>query len=364
MMDDKSLVQDVDVRAIWGADLRALGCSQCGLVHLVPADWDAAGVARCPACLATALETQPARLRSEPPEMVVPFSPNLSPAALQASLNDWLRPVWLRPPDFRVDSLMSRLVRVYLPMWLVDGRVKGVWQARMGFDYQVESTQERFAENRGWTVRHLRETRVRWEPRAGRLQRIYHNLAVPALEEAEQARVMARLGHYQVDKAVAYAPATIAGAAVRIPSWLPEEAWPLAQSALDCSAADDCQRASSAQHIDEFSLVAAYEDLNWTQMLLPLYATFYQDERGRLVSVWINGQTGRIDGARRASTRRAWRLTTSGAAVAAAIFVLGAVLSLLKLAGLGAAVMTVGFLLALLATLPTIWAWQFNQANR
>ena len=124
--------------------MRAAGCSHCGLVHLVPVDWGGWGAIRCPACLAEPLEPQPARLGPEPPEMVVSFSSDLTPVALKTTLSQWLRPVWLRPPDLQVGNLMERLIRVYLPRWLVDGRVTALWQARMGFDYQVESTQARF----------------------------------------------------------------------------------------------------------------------------------------------------------------------------------------------------------------------------
>ncbi len=364
MTDTMDLVQDADLRAIWGADLHAVGCAHCGLVHLVPADWEAWGATRCPACLAERLAPQPARLRPEPPELVVSFSSDLTPVTLKTNLSRWLRPVWLRPPDLQVGHLMARLIRVYLPRWLVDARVTALWQARLGFDYQVESTQERFAEGQGWKVRRLKETRVRWEPRVGRLQRDYANLTVPALEDGQERQAMARLGGYRLQEAVPYAPASLADAAVRAPSLLPDEAWPLARAALDRAVADDCQRAAGAQHSDEFELKAEYADLNWTQLLLPVYVTFYRDEGGRLVPVWINGQTGRIGGLRRASTRQAWRLTLGGAVLAAVIFGLGALLSLLKVAAPGSALMMLGFVLAFVATLPVIWAWQFNQANR
>jgi hypothetical protein len=175
---------------------------------------------------------------------------------------------------------------------------------------------------------------------------------------------MARLGGYRLQEAVPYVSASLADAAVRTPSLLPDEAWSLAQAALDRAVAKDCQLAAGAQHSDEFDLKAEYTDLNWTQLLLPVYVTFYQDEGGRLIPVWINGQTGRIGGLRRASTRQAWRLTLVGAVVAALIFGVGALLSLLKVAAPGSALMLLGFLLAFVATLPIIWAWQFNQANR
>jgi hypothetical protein len=359
-MAEMSLVRDADISALWKADLRAVGCLTCGVAHLTPPDWRAT-LLLCPACLAETLEPQPARLRPEPPEKVVPFSAALTPAHLSSALGAWLRGVWLRPADLRVERLLARLARVYVPMWLVDGRVTGHWQAQMGFDYQVESTQERFKEDKGWTVRHLTETQVRWEPRVGRLERTYHDLVVPALEKREEAALMARLGDYEWEPASAYTPAHVANAAVRVPSLLPEEAWPLARAALDQAAAADCQRATGAQHNDEFELEAEYDELNWTQLLLPCYVTYYEDDAGRRVPVWVNGQSGQIGGQRRASSRKAWFVTGGLGVFAVLNLVAGALLALLDVSALAALLMTVGFFLLFTAALPVLWAWQFNQ---
>lgn len=360
MMTDTPLVQDADIRAVWQADLQAAGCLTCGVAHLMPEGWPVSP-ALCPACLAETLEPQPARLRPEPPESVVSFSAVLTPDYLSSALTAWLRGVWLRPSDLRVERLLSRLMRVYVPMWLVDGQVVGAWRAQMGFDYQVESTQERFDEDQGWTARRLIETQVRWEPRAGWLERTYHNLAVPALERREEAALMARLGPYELDRTSAYTPTAVANAAVRVPSLLPEEAWPLARAALDRSAAADCQQAAGAQHNDEFSLDVDYGNLNWTQLLLPCYVTYYEDDAGRPVPVWVNGQSGQIGGERRASLRKAWLATGTLGAIAVLNFFLGALLALLGAETLASLLMTSGFFLTLVAASPVLWAWQFNQ---
>jgi len=353
------LVQDADIRAVWQADLHAVGCLTCGVAFLTPDQWEAPRPL-CPACLAETLEPQPARLRSEPPEKVVPFT-SLTSAYLSSAFGAWLRGVWLRPSDLRVERLLSRLMRVYVPMWLVDGQVVGAWQAHMGFDYQVESSQERFNENKGWTAQRLIETQVRWEPRVGWLERSYHNLAVPALEKREEATLMARLGPFELEQASAYSSAAIANAAVYVPSLLPEQAWPLARATLDHSATADCQRAAGAQHNDEFSLDVDYGNLNWTQLLLPCYVTYYKDDAGRLVPVWVNGQSGHIGGKRRASLRKAWFATGVLGAAAVFNFLVGVLLALLGAEAVASLAMMLGFILALVAALPVLWAWQFNQ---
>ncbi len=358
MTETAFLAQDADIQTIWDADLHAVGCLTCGVAHLVPTD---ARALRCPSCLAEELEPQSARLRPEAPELTIPFSPSLTPADLSSRFAEWLHGVWPRPQDLGAQRLLSRLNRVYLPMWLVDGEVEGTWRARMGFDYQVESSLERFTEGGGWSSRRVKETRVRWEPRVGRIRRTYENLPVPALELQEEEEVAARLGRYQLDRAVAYTPAAVADAALRVPSLLPEEAWPLGRAALDRCAAADCQRAAGAQHSDEFTLSADYHDLNWTQLLLPFFVSYYEDDNGRVIPVWVNGQTGRISGLRRASLRKAWRATGAVGIVAALGLLVGGLLALLRVNQVGSTLMTLSFFLIILGALPVLWAWFFNQ---
>jgi hypothetical protein len=357
-VDAAYLAEEGDIRRIWGADLQAIGCLNCGVAHLVPASEQ---LGLCPNCWSEDLAPQPARLRPEPPELAIPFADDLERDALSLRLGEWLRGVWLRPQDLQTAHLMSRLHRLFVPRWLVDGTAVGTWGARMGFDYQVESSQEHFVENQGWTTRRLRETRVRWEPRVGVIQRTYQNLAVPALERAEEAAFKARAGTYHLDQAIPYAAATVAGAAVRVPSLLPKEAWPFGRKALDSRVADDCQRAAEAQHSEEFEWEAGYRQVNWTQLLLPVFVTYYTDDTGRIVPVWINGQNGRVGGVRRASMRKAWGVAAVLALVAVLAFLASGAAVMLNVEAIAALVMALGFFIALGAAAPVIWAWQFNQ---
>jgi hypothetical protein len=358
MTEPAFLIPDADVETIWGADLRPFGCLDCGTAHLLPPGWQGSG---CPACLSDRFERQPVRARREPPELILPFASDLTPDYLSEQFQNWLRGVWLRPQDLRVERLLARLNRVFVPRWLVDGQVVGVWHARMGFDYLVESSLERFDEGSGWQSKMLKETRVRWEPRMGRINRTYHNESVPALEEDEGWILQARVGSFPKDSGVAYRPASIAGAAVRVPSLLPKEAWPLARMAFDRSVERDCQRAAGAQHCEEFALVADYRNRNWTQMLLPLYVTYYEDDVGQRIPVWVNGQTGQVAGLRRASLRMAWHLAGGVGAIALLGFLLGVVLGVLDQTSVASVLMTLSFLLVIVAIFPVVWAWQFNR---
>lgn len=348
------------IARLWGRELRPNGCAHCGSTHLVAGDEPVL----CPSCAQAQLEAQPARVRTAPPELVVPFG--VAPDALASQLRAWVGKVRLRPDDLTADKIAARLQRAYIPMWLVDGTVRASWEAELGFDYEVATAQEAFHDG-AWQSRKITETRIRWEPRAGTLQRRYDNRRVPAL--ADHASVLERLGAFDFERAVAYEPEMLAAAAVQLPDMPPEEVWHLAEPVFARAAAGDCASAGGAQHIRDFKLDAEYAELEWTQLLLPVYAAYYRDDEGNAIPVVINGQSGRLYGALRASMRRAWRWSAAIGAVAALLFVVGAFLALLAAfvppaLAAGAVLVAASLAVGVAAAGPVIYAARWNARNR
>ncbi|MGD1994870.1 MAG: hypothetical protein PVI59_16880, partial [Anaerolineae bacterium] len=345
---------------VWRVPLVAVRCDRCGEAHLVP---EAAIPARCPICLRGQVALQPAYLRDEPPEQVLPYK--VRSAGLKRALERWSEGIWFRPADLQVDVLARRAQRYLVPLWLVDGRVEGAWRADVGFDYQVVSSQDRYREGAGWRSQKVEETRVRWEPRVGRIERRYENMVAPALDDHH--RLMARLGQFEMSERVSYSPEAVEGSAVRIPSLEPDAAWPQAEPAFVRTAEADCRRAAGADHIRDFRLDAAYSDLNWTQLLLPAYVSWYE-EGDEVWPVLVNGQTGRVSGVRRASARKARTTAWILGGIGVLLFLVGGVLALLgglfpPLVAVGMAVLIVGVMLGLAAPVPPIAVWRFNRQS-
>ena len=349
------------VEALWGIHLQPAGCPTCKQVFLVdPGRINQA----CPACARSQLVPQPALLRTEPPELQVAFRKGQND--LLPIFEAFTKGVWIRPDDFNPAMLLKRTVPIYWPMWLVDSDVAGPWQAEVGFDYQVKSSQENYNDG-GWRTREVIETRIRWEPRLGVVRRHYDNVAAPAL--SEHNGLWNLVGGYRLDQRSPYDPARVGGAAMRVPDLQPESSWPLAKSNLDVTVGVDCQKASGAQHIRNLSLKASYEPLNWTQMLLPLYISFYTDDSGQPHPVYVNGQTGAIGGLRLASQRKGWRwagLTAAAAGglllIALLCFALSVAVPPLALLGIPLAVLAIA--VGLGAIVPAVWPWQWNRKQQ
>jgi hypothetical protein len=347
-----------DSVSIWGVPLIIAGCSACEHAFLVPSlSTDMV----CPNCAQASLNPQAAQLQSEPPELAVPFV--IQTSQVSQKLIEFTQKPWLKPEDFKHENLIARLQKVFLPMWLVDCQISGQWQGEAGFNYQVKSSQE-FFQGGSWQSRDITKTRVRWEPRLGLLTRMYNNVAVPAMNGYTQ--FADRIGKYRLDQAQTYQKDNLAEAVIRIPDLSPQNAWPIAQDNLKQIALKDCQQAVSADYLRNFSISAEFNNPHWTQLLLPLYFTWYRSDDGETIPIFIHGQSGNISGARLASRQKGLRSAAIAAGIAVLLFLLtlifAAAAALFPFLSIPALLFgfTAFFTLAF-ALVPALYPWQWNR---
>ncbi|GJM42267.1 MAG: hypothetical protein DHS20C20_25490 [Ardenticatenaceae bacterium] len=298
---------------------------------------------------------------TQSPERVVPFQTGKE--QLRSPINKFVKRAWLAPSDLQEVTLLERLQPLYLPMWLVDALVQGEWQAEMGFDYEIVTHREAY-QNNNWQTQRVKQKRIRWEPRLGRLNRTYDNQAAPALEE--QAQVEAQIGRFNLKESKPFQPSDLAGTIVRLPNRPPDDAWNEAVLGLKTAVAQDCRLASEADHTREFKWSPSFANQQWTQLLLPLYTSYYLDDDNRAQMVLLHGQTGKLHATRRASMKRARRMAGIILAVAAVLLAVTLLLLLLgftldeaALAWAGmVGVFTVG--VGGTAVIPPLYAWYVN----
>jgi hypothetical protein len=308
-------------------------------------------------------ETADKPIYTQPPEMVLPFK--VEPGDAQQKLSLFAQKAWFAPPDLKAEKLHGRLQALYLPLWLVDADVQAQWQAEMGFDYQVVSHKEAY-QNSQWRTQEVKETRIRWEPRLGTLQRHYDNRIAPALEE--QALIEKQIGRFDWQGARTYQPDAIAQALVRLPNRPPDDAWSDAQIAFTQAAGEECKQAASANHVRQYQWQPHFTGTHWTQLLYPIYATYYTDDEGKTHPLTIHGLTGQLAGRRQASMKKARRWSLGIGAVAAAVFIVSFILFLagfvyevaIAAAGL---VFMVGLVTAVATFIPLLAAWYLNSAH-
>lgn len=349
----------------WQTEVALASCEQCDWLYLLP---PTRLPERCPHCGAAAVaqldETTNQPVYTHPPELVLPFQVDARQA--QQKVLAFAKGAWFAPSDLKGEKLHGRLQPLYLPLWLVDADVQAGWQAEMGFDYQVVSHREEFQNNR-WHTREVKETRIRWEPRVGTLQRRYDNRVAPALEE--QSAIEREVGRFDLRGARPYQPDTIAHAFARLPNRPPDDAWSDAQIAFMQAAGEECRQAATADHMRQYQWQPHFANTHWTQLLYPIYTTYYTDDDGKTHTLTIHGQTGRLAGRRQASMKKARRWSLVIGVVAAAFFIVSFILLLAGLVYEVALVMAgllfVGAVVtAVAAFIPVVAAWYLNHYSQ
>lgn len=345
-------------QALWTENHQAAGCLQCGRVYLVQSDQIGQ---ICPLCRKARLEPQPVRMRAAEPERILPF--RIDKNELTTIYSNAVSRVWIKPVDFTPESLLRNTIPLFWPLWLVDSDIEGHWQMEAGFDYQVESSQE-FYNGGQWRSRKQVEGRVHWEPRLGKIQTHVDNVSAQALEEYQNRVQMT--GLYPLQQSRPYSPGLENQALLEVPDFPPEDAWPLAQPAVDQAVGEICVEAARAQHSRNFSIKADYSNLNWTQFLLPLYATHYTDDEGQPQILIINGVTGALKGPLLASTKRGSRIAGIVGGVAGGLLALALIGLLLTMvfppASIIAGILGVlGLLTGIGALFPLVQPGQWNR---
>lgn len=339
-------------------------CEHCDWLFL--SDPSAEGRS-CPHCFHEQLASYDGPLEQLPhssrPEKYIPFT--LSDDALSAAVRGFAQDIPFAPGDLNPTNLRTRLERVFFPMWMVDTHVKAQWEAEGGFDYQVLSHREHYVQRAGgWQEIEQQETRTRWESRLGRLDRAYQDISVPALER--HGALLHGLGDFDLSSALPFDTEAVSEAWTRWPDRPAADAWSDAVPLIRARAVEDCRMAAGADHIRAFRWAPVYGEKNWTQLLLPIYTSYYLDDDGEPQPVTIHGQRGGISGQRRSSMRRAGRTTLtllilaivlgSFSLLAMALPILNAALFPLALLGL-----LLAFGLGLSSIIPVASAWRFNR---
>lgn len=360
----------------WGFSPVHATCPACGWGFLLPQEALPGGdrSLRCPHCFAADLSTHIEADNDlsdnlpylSPPELVLPFS--LSAESLAQKIAVFAQGIPFAPRDLNAQVLSSRMKRVLLPQWLVDASVQAAWQAEVGFNYEVVSHQDRYSDSAGgWRSQEVKETRIRWEPRLGQLDRSYPNLIAPAL--GTEARLRGALGEFDLAQAQPYESQVGRTSFIRLPDRSPEDAWPDVLPGLQAAAARQCQQACQADHQRDFRWQPEFTGRNWTLLLRPVYTTYYLDDENKPQAVMINGQTGQTIGMRRSSMKRAQRTALLILGIAVVIFIISGLLALAGIAlppllPLGGVGILIAIVVALGAIIPIGLVWQFNQGHR
>ena len=137
------------------------------------------------------------------------------------------------------------------------------------------------------------------------MERQYDNTPAPALISFR--KIESALGYFDQDLAKPFQPESLHDTILKWPDKGIQEAWHEALYDLDQRAQEECRTAANGDQIRSFSWEPVFTDKNWTQLLLPLYVSYYEDDQGQIHPIYFHGQTGKAAGVKRASEKKARR---------------------------------------------------------
>jgi len=328
-MEDELVSELVDWSAIWDLDLIHVICEVCDCEFLIPPAV-AKGQETCPNCHRDALnpDVQGAATSelAAAPELLLPFT--VGTTAAMHEVQKLLEEIRFPPNDFTIENLRKRLRKVYVPVWLVDGDVEAQWRAEVGYHYEVVSHQESMGTGGSWNSQQVKKVKTRWEPRAGSLKRHYDNVTAPAMEGF--GRLTDRLGlSDKKDDAIPYTPLDVERTFILLPDRTPTDAWTDAKVNLKLDAAQEVKHAATADEIRDFQWTPNVSGQNWTNMLIPLYSTYYLDDQRHPQVIFTHGRTGKTQGMMKGSIKRARVWTIGGVAASAGMFLIAMLIGLI-----------------------------------
>ena len=256
----------------WAEAQHRLTCEQCGSVSLLPVRQTAS---QCPYCGSRRLLES-----AETSELVEPQAIALAQFYENAAhqyLKDWLGRGWFAPDDLKKLAQTSALRPAYYPFWTFDGTLELSWSG------EVNQGGSRGSD---------------WRMRSGVEFEMFADVLVPGLRALSRVD-LSKGGSFDLKKVVAFKPEYLAG-------WT--------ALTYDVSLADASLKARESvtrklrQQLPNRVLIGEqkrnlrsgatrWSGVTFKHVLLPLWVGSYR-YRGRSYRIVVNGQTGKVTGAK------------------------------------------------------------------
>lgn len=288
-------------------ETRLLSCPNCGAHVEFDADTHAA---ECPFC-ATPVVTDTGTHRQIKPKGVLPFA--LDENTARDAMTRWLGKLWFAPNGLQDYARKGRKMQgIYVPYWTFDADTKSSYRGERGTVYYVNRTVTR--DGKRVTVR---EAKIRWSPKSGRVARFFDDVLVLA-SHALPKRYTDGLEPWDLSALEPYQPAFLAGFRAEGYTVELEEGYAEARHHMDRVIERDVKFDIGGDRQRIHDINTAISDVTFKHILLPVWLAAYK-YRGKTYRFVVNGRTGRVQGERPWS---AWKIAIAvvlGAIVAAGV---------------------------------------------
>ena len=274
-------------------EIRVLSCPNCG----AQVAFDGATHANeCPFC-ATPVVTDTGTQRNIKPRGLLPFA--LEERAAQKAMTDWLGRLWFAPNGLQEYARKGRRMNgIYVPYWTFDADTKSRYSGERGTVYYVTKTVMRD----GKSVQ-VREQRIRWSPKSGRVARFFDDVLVLASKSLPK-KYTDNLEPWDLAAMEPYRPEYLAGFRAEGYTVQLDEGYHEARVHMDRVIERDVKFDIGGDRQRIHDIDTAVSGITFKHILLPVWLAAYK-YRGETYRFVINGRTGRVQGERPWST---WKI--------------------------------------------------------
>jgi hypothetical protein len=268
----------------WGAERKAIRCNRCGAVTTLEPGIAAAA---CAFCGTAAVVEAPPSANMVRPEGLLPFQVDRNTAV--SKFRSWVSGLWFRPNDLKVRARVTGVNGVYVPFWTFDAATHNAWTAEAGFHYQVPIE---VVEN-GRTVTRM-ETRTRWEPASGFLEKFFDDVPVPASKGISRP-MAASIEPFPTQGLVPYDPSYLSGFLAEEYAVGVQDALQLAKTRMEGEIEAACAAEVPGDTQRNLSVRTQYSGVAFKNALLPIWISAYE-YAGKPFRFLVNGVTGQVAG--------------------------------------------------------------------
>ena len=270
-----------------GLEVRVASCQSCG----ARVSFDSNATAEvCVYCGSASVLAQSASRNAIRPESLVPL--DVSRDEVAAHFRAWLRRRWFRPNALRRTARFDA-TGIYVPFWTFDCRVRSDWSADAGHYYYVTRTRTVMVNGKP-TVQTYQERRVRWVPAWGSREDAFDDLLVLA-SKALPEELVERLGGFDTRGLVPYQPGYLAGWRAEEYALDLEQAWSAGLARVEAVQRSRCAGDVPGDTQRNLRVQNHLRDVTWKHVLLPIWSLQYRF-RGKLYTVLVHGQSGKVVG--------------------------------------------------------------------
>lgn len=268
----------------WGTARKTVHCGRCGAsTTLGPGI--AAGA--CAFCGASAVVEAPPNSTMVRPEGLLPFHVDRNSAA--GKFRGWLSGLWFRPNALKSQATLTGMSGVYVPFWTFDAATRSAWSAEAGTYYQVEVQ----VEENGQSVTRS-ETRTRWAPAEGMLDKLFDDVLVEASKGLERS-LAESIEPFPTASLVPYDASYLSGFLAEEYAVGVHEAVKVAEARMAEAIRSACAAQVPGDTFRNLVVNTDFAGVSYKNALLPIWIAAYQ-YAGKPYRFLVNGVTGMIAG--------------------------------------------------------------------